>query len=94
MGQLRDTSDYTFNDQLFDHQMNLKITETNQNYDRMLFKGIQFFLQYRLVLSFNSFRYCIYRGSSYGILRVPGHSGLVQRNDHGEYESKAHFKIH
>jgi leucyl-tRNA synthetase len=36
--QLRD-SDYTFNDQVFDNEMNLKIVETNQNYDRMLFKG-------------------------------------------------------
>ncbi|XP_046652789.1 leucine--tRNA ligase, cytoplasmic-like [Daphnia pulicaria] len=35
--QLRD-SDYTFNDQVFDNEMNLKIVETNQNYDRMLFK--------------------------------------------------------
>lgn len=49
--QLRDTDDYTFNDQLFDHQMNLKITETNQNYDRMLFKGINFFLHYLLSLN-------------------------------------------
>jgi len=38
VGQLRD-SDYTFNDQVFDNEMNLKIVETNQNYDRMLFKG-------------------------------------------------------
>ena len=36
--QLRN-SEYTFNDQVFDNEMNLQITETNQNYDRMLFKG-------------------------------------------------------
>lgn len=42
--QLRD-SEYTFNDQVFDNEMNLKVTETNQNYDRMLFKGtVKFFL--------------------------------------------------
>lgn len=39
--QLRD-GEFTFNDGVFDNEMNLKIIETNQNFDRMLFKGIYF----------------------------------------------------
>ncbi len=37
--KLRD-SEFTFNDSVFDQEMNQKIKETGQNYDRLLFKGI------------------------------------------------------
>lgn len=38
VSQLRN-GEFTFNDRVFDNEMNLKITETNHYYDRMLFKG-------------------------------------------------------
>ena len=38
-GELR-CSEYNFNDQVFEHSMNLKIRETKNNFDRLLFKGI------------------------------------------------------
>lgn len=38
LGQLRQ-GEYTFNDRVFDNTLNLKIIETGQNYERMLFKG-------------------------------------------------------
>ena len=39
VNQMRNSSDYTFADQVFENEMYRKITETDHNYDDMLFKG-------------------------------------------------------
>ena len=61
--QLRN-SEFTFNDKVFDHEMNLKIKESSQNFDRLLFKGM--YRRHSLIMG--DLPFIVYRGFEDGIL--------------------------
>ena len=94
INQLRE-SEYNFNDQVFDHSMNLKIKETCNNYDRLLFKGKCWTLLSLVnVLFIYLFVLAIFRGSKDRVFRVSSYARHVSRNHNGRHEPDTDQKVH